>query len=82
MLVSILDIVCKRSDGLERVKQTILSFWAKNQSHHLILFFGISVGSKFQLQQTILIFGTNLQKKRYFHSKTQEMNVTIDICIF
>ena len=35
-------------------------------------FFPVSIlnlDSKFQLQQTILIFGTNLQKKVYFRSK-------------
>ena len=43
-----------------------MSFWTKNQSHHLILFIGISVGSKFQLQLTILIFWNKSPKKTIF----------------
>ena len=37
-----------------------------------ILHIWINLDSKFQLQQTILIFGTNFLKKGYFWSKTQK----------
>ena len=37
----------------------------KNKNYHRILHIQINLDSKFQLQQTILIFGTNFQKKLY-----------------
>ena len=59
-----------------------MDFWSKNykmENHHQILHIGISQGSKFQLQETILIFlkQTCLPKK-YFRSKIEKMNVTIE----
>ena len=50
-----------------RLKLTLLNFWIK-----LILHSHINQDSKFQLQRTILIFGTNFQKKVYFRSKTEK----------
>ena len=55
-------------------KMTLLNFWIKltqkgyfrtkkNENYHRILHIQINLDSKFQLQQTILIFGTNFQKK-------------------
>ena len=40
------------------------------------------VGSKFQLQQTILIYGTNFSKKGNFRSKIEKINITIEFFIF
>ena len=47
-------------------------FELKNENYHRILHIQINLNSKFQLQQTILIFGTNFQKNVYFRSKTQK----------
>ena len=54
---------------------TLLNFWIKltqkgyfrtkkNENYHRILHIQINLDSKFQLQQTILIFGINFQKKK------------------
>ena len=43
----------------------------KNENYHRILHIQINLDSKFQLQQTILIFGTNFQKK-YTSSRKQK----------
>ena len=45
------------------------------QNHHPIFHIQISVSSKFQLQQTILIFWKEFSKKGYFWSK-QKKNKT------
>ena len=56
------------------LKMTFFNFWIKltqkgyfrtkkNENYHRILHIQINLDSKFQLQQTILIFGTNFQKK-------------------
>ena len=43
----------------------------------------IIVGSKFQLQQTILIFGTNFKKKKeHVRLKREKVKITIDFFIF
>ena len=53
-----------------RLKMTLLNFWIKltqkgyfrskkNENYHRILHIQINLDSKFQLQQTILIFGAN-----------------------
>ena len=44
----------------------------KNENYHRIQHIQININSKFQLQQTILIFGTNFEEKVYFRSKTQK----------
>ena len=38
--------------------------------------------SEFQLQQTILIFGTNFQKRDTSGRKHKKMNITIELFIF
>ena len=40
------------------------------------------VDSKFQLQQKILIFGTNFQKRDTSGRKNKKMNLTIELFIF
>ena len=37
----------------------------KKENNHQILHIRINLGPKFQLQQTIVIFGTNFQKKKW-----------------
>ena len=54
----------------------------KNENRLRILHIQIYLEFKFQLQQRILIFGTNFQRKVYFPSKTQKMNITIEFFIF
>ena len=54
----------------------------KNEHHHWILHAKISVGTKFQLKVTILMFWTKFAQKGYFHSKTKKMNITIEFCMF
>ena len=41
-------------------------------NYHRILQIQINLDSKFELQQTILIFGTTFQNKVYFQLKTQK----------
>ena len=65
------------------IKMTLLNFWIKltqkgysrtkkNENYHWILLIQINLDSKFQLQQKILIFGTNFQKRVYFRSRAQK----------
>ena len=42
------------------------------ESFHRILHIVINLGSKFQPQETILLFGTNFGNKCYFWSKTEK----------
>ena len=44
----------------------------KTEHHHWILHVRISVGTKFQLKVTILMFWTELSQKGYFHSKKKK----------
>ena len=66
-----------------RLKMTLLNFWIKwtqkgyfrtkkNENYYRILHIHINLDSKFQFQQTILIFRKNFQIKVYFRSKTQK----------
>ena len=49
------------------------------ENHHQILHIGISQSSKFQLQETILIFLKQIcPQKESFWSKIEKMNVTIE----
>ena len=48
----------------------------------LILHIQTNLDSKFQLQQTILIFGVNFQKKYTSGQKQKKMNITIEFFIF
>ena len=52
------------------------------KNYHRIPHIQINLDSKFQLQQTILIFGTNFQKNIYLWSKTEKMNITTEFFIF
>ena len=42
----------------------------------------MTVGIKFQLNFTILIFWTKFAQKGYFRSKTEKMSITIEFCMF
>ena len=42
----------------------------------------ISLGTKFQLKLTILIFWTKFAQKGFFRSKTEKLNTTTEFCIF
>ena len=49
------------------------------ENHHRILHIQISLGSKFQLQQTILIFFENIYpQKNPSGQKQQKINITIE----
>ena len=54
----------------------------ESELHHWILHIWISVGTKFQLKQAILIFRTKFDQKGYFWSKLEKLNTTIEFCIF
>ena len=54
----------------------------KGESHQRIFHIQKSLGSKCQLQQTILIFGNTFLKKGYFQSKTKKMNIPIEFFVF
>ena len=49
----------------------------KSEHHHWILHIRISLNTKLQLGQNILIFRTKLAQKRFFPSKTEKVNNTI-----
>ena len=63
-------------------KRVFLVSNRKSEHHHWILHIRISVGTKFQLKLTSLIFWTKFLPKGYFQSKTNKMNTTIEFCIF
>ena len=42
----------------------------------------ISLSIKFHFTQTILNFGMKFVQKQYFQSKTNKVNITIELCIF
>ena len=48
----------------------------KTDYHHWIPLFQISLGTKFQLKLTILIFLTRFTQKGFFWSKTEKVNTT------
>ena len=48
---------------------------AKNENYHLILHIQINLNSKFQLEQTIWIFGTNFKKKHTSAQKHIKINM-------
>ena len=52
----------------------------KSEHHHWILHTWISLGAKFQLKLTILIFWTKFAQKEYIQSKTEKVNFTIELC--
>ena len=48
----------------------------KGEHHHWILHIQISLGTKFQLTLTIIIFLTKFEQKGFFWSKTEKVNTT------
>ena len=54
----------------------------KSEQHHWILHIRISLGTKFSLKLTILIFWTKFAEKEYFRLKTKKVNIPIEFCIF
>ena len=54
----------------------------KNEHHHWILHILISLGAKFPFKQTILNFGTKFTPERHFWQKTENVNITTELCIF
>ena len=57
--------------GQINTKMVFLNY-KKNENYDRILHIQVSVDSKFQIQQAILIFGTDFQKEVYFWSKTEK----------
>ena len=53
-----------------------------NEHRHWILYIWISLGTKFQLKLTILIFWTKFAQKGFFRSKAEEVKVTIEFYMF
>ena len=54
----------------------------KNEHHRGIFHIQVILGTKFQLELKILTFWTKLAQKGYFWSKTEEVNITIELCLF
>ena len=54
----------------------------KDEYHHWILDFRISLSTKFELKLTILIFSTKFAQKTYSQPKTKKINSTMEFCIF
>ena len=51
----------------------------KSEHHHWIPHIQISLGTKFQLKLTILIFLTRFTQKGFFWSKTEKVNTTYSL---
>ena len=66
----------KPKDGISNLKKK------KNENHHQILNVQISLGSKHQLQQTILIYWNNFPKQEYFEMETEKMSITTEFFIY
>ena len=56
--------------------------FCKNSVLHSVLHTRISLGTKFKLKLTILIFRTKFAKKGYFWSKRKKVNTTMEFWIF
>ena len=54
----------------------------KSEQHHWTQHIRISLGNKFYLQLIILNFWTKFTQKKYFHSKTKEVNSITEFCTF
>ena len=50
----------------------------KNEHNYSVLDFGISLGTKFRLEQTILNSGTKFSQKGFIRRKTEKVNSTIN----
>ena len=60
-------------------------FWYKTEKgehHHWILHIWFSLGTKFQLKLTTLIFWTKVAQKGYFRSKTEKVDSAIEFYVF
>ena len=65
--------------------QILWLFLIKNrnsENHHYTLDVRISVGTKFHLKLIFLTFWTKFSQKRYFQSKAEKVNITIESCKF
>ena len=54
----------------------------KKWHHHWILHIQINLRTKFQLKLIISIYWTKFAQKGCFQPKTENMNTTIEFCIF
>ena len=54
----------------------------KTEDRYWIVHIRISVGTKFQFKLISLTFWTKFAKKGYFQSKAENVNITIEFCIF
>ena len=54
----------------------------ESKHHHWIQHIPISLHSKFYFKQIIRNFGTKFIQKRYFQSRKEKGNITIEFCIF
>ena len=68
--------------GPHLTKKGISNHKQKSEHHHWILHIWISLSTKFQVKLTVLIFWNKFALKGYFQSKTEEVNITIEFCIF
>ena len=63
-------------------KKGVLGKKQQKNHHHCILHIRISLGTKCQLKLTILIFWTKISQKGCSRSKVENVNTTIEFCIF
>ena len=54
----------------------------KRENHYQIKHVRFSTGTKFHIERTILIFWAKFVLKRYFRSKIEKVNTTIEFSIF
>ena len=76
---SILDVAAVLDPPLETVNEVQNR---KSEHHYSILDIRINLGTKFQLKLTVLICWTKFAPKGCFRSKIENVNTTIEFCIF
>ena len=76
----------KKTVNIDNLDQ-ICPSWAfpvkneKSEQQHWILYIRISLGIKFHLKMTILIFWTKLSQTGYFHPKIKKVDSIIEFCM-
>ena len=68
--------------GINLPKKVFLVKNWKSEHYHSIPHIQISLGIKFPLKLTILIFFTKFVQKGFLWFKTEKVNITMELCIF
>ena len=84
-LVKILNFSLKEEFsflGPSLPKNSISALKHKSEHHYWIAYIQIGLNTKFQFETTIFIFCSKLAQKGYFQTKTENVNITVELCIF